>query len=94
MTGRRLAWLCYLVLAVELAAFGLLWLLPALGLCRRIDLEGTHCSGEMSLALAEGALTVAFLSLVSIAPLLLAFIGLLLLGHRAWEALRERGRRG
>ena len=79
---RFLGRVCIAMLFVVIVGFALLYLLPALGFCSRIDASGIDCSGSISQGLAEFALTVLITSLFTGVPLLLALIGAIVLAHR------------
>ncbi len=70
------------MLLVVVVGFALLYLLPQLGLCSRVSLEGIACSDPVSNVLAEFAMVIVITSLFTGLPPLVALIGAIILVHR------------
>ena len=85
---RILSRICIAVLLLVVVSFALLILLPELGICPQLDMNGITCSGGVSQALAELALSVFLVSVFSGIPLLLALIGVVILVVRLFRKWR------
>jgi len=79
---RIVARICVAMLLVVVVSFALLYLLPTLGFCSRIDTGGIACSGSVSQGLAEFALTILISSVFTGLPLLISLIGAVILVYR------------
>ena len=87
--GRILSRICVAMPLVVTVGFTLLFLLPALGLCSRIDSSGITCSSDIAHGLAEFGLTVLITSVFTGLPLLLALIGAIILAIRLFRRWRR-----
>jgi len=87
--GRILSRICVAMLLLVVSGFALLYLLPALGFCSRIDSSGITCSGAVSSGLAEFALVILITSVFTGIPLLIALIGAVILAIRLFRKLRR-----